>query len=191
MSRFLTLALFTLLVIIFRYIGSAFPELLPNFQPLAALFFCGAIMAKDWRSWAIPVAAWLVTYPVNAIITGNPQFLGLAEFMTTAVAFAVVYFFGKFMAPKHIATTLAGAVVAALMFHLITNLAAWMGSPMYAKNLEGVIQSLWTGPAGSPVPSWVFLRNMVGANLIFTVIFLSARFALPTFSVAPATSSVR
>lgn len=191
MNRFLALALFTLLVIIFRYIGSAFPEILPNFQPLAALFFCGAIMAKDWRSWAIPVAAWLVTYPVNAIITGNPQYLGLAEFLTTAVAFAAVYVFGKSMAPKHIATTLAGAVVAALMFHLITNLAAWMGSPMYAKNLEGVIQSLWTGPAGSPVPSWVFLRNMVGANLIFTAIFLSARFALPTFSAAPATSPAR
>ena len=191
MNRFLALALFTLLVIIFRYIGSAFPEILPNFQPLAALFFCGAIMANDWRSWAIPVAAWLVTYPVNAIITGNPQYLGLAEFLTTAVAFAVVYVFGKSMAPKHIATTLAGAVVAALMFHLITNLAAWMGSPMYAKNLEGVIQSLWTGPAGSPVPSWVFLRNMVGANLIFTAIFLSARFTLPTFSAAPATSPAR
>lgn len=171
--------------------GSAFPETLPNFQPLAALFFCGAIMAKDWRGWAIPIAAWLVTYPVNAIITGNPQFLELAEFITTAVAFAVVFLFGKSMAPKHIATTLAGAVVAALIFHLVTNLAAWIGSPMYAKTLEGMVQSLWTGPAGSPVPSWVFLRNMVGANLIFTAIFLSARFALPSFSVAPATSPAR
>ncbi len=191
MNRFLPLALFTLLVIIFRCIGSAFPETLPNFQPLAALFFCGAIMATGWKGWAIPVAAWLVTYPVNAIITGNPQFLEPAEFITTAVAFAVVFFFGKSMAPKHIATTLAGAVVAALIFHLITNLAAWIGSPLYPKTFEGVIQSLWTGPVGSPVPSWVFLRNMVGANLIFTAIFLSARFALPSFSPAPVAAPAR
>lgn len=191
MNRFLPLALFTLLVIVFRCVGSAFPETLPNFQPLAALFFCGAIMAAGWKGWAIPVAAWLVTYPVNAVITGNPQFLEPAEFITTAVAFAVVFFFGKSMAPKHIATTLAGAVVAALIFHLITNLAAWAGSPMYPKTFEGVIQSLWTGPVGSPVPSWVFLRNMVGANLIFTAVFLSARFSLPSFSPAPVAAPAR
>lgn len=191
MNRFLPLALFTLLVIIFRCIGSAYPETFPNFQPLAALFFCGAIMARDWRGWAIPVAAWLVTYPVPAILSGNANYLGFAGFITTAVAFAAVYFFGKSMAPKHIATTLAGAVVAALIFHLITNLAAWIGSPLYPKTFEGVIQSLWTGPVGSPIPSWVFLRNMVAANLIFTAIFLSARFALPSFSAAPASSPAR
>jgi hypothetical protein len=191
MNRFLPLALFTSLVIVFRCIGSAFPEALPNFQPLAALFFCGAIMASGWRGWAVPMAAWLVSYPVPAILSGNHQFLGLAEFLTTAVAFVAVYFFGKSMAPKHLATTLAGAVVAALMFHLITNLAAWMGSPMYPKTFEGVIQSLWTGPAGSPVPSWVFLRNMVGANLIFTAVFLSARFAYPGFRPAPAAVPAR
>lgn len=191
MNRYLPLALFTLLVIVFRCIGSAFPETFPNFQPLAALFFCGAIMAKDWRGWAIPVAAWLVTYPVPAILSGNSFYLSPEIIITTAVAFAAVYFFGKTMAPKHIATTLAGAVVAALIFHLITNLAAWIGSPMYAKTLEGAIQSLWTGAPGSPMPSWVFLRNMVGANLIFTAIFLSARFALPSFSVAPAPSPAR
>lgn len=191
MNRFLPLALFTLLVIVFRCIGSAFPDKFPNFQPLAALFFCGAIMAKDWRGWAIPIAAWLVTYPVNAIITGNLHFLAPAEFITTAVAFVAVYFFGKSMAPKHIATTLAGAVVAALIFHLITNLAAWIGSPTYAKNLEGAAQSLWTGAPGDPIPSWVFLRNMVGANLIFTAVFLSARFALPSFSTAQVASPAR
>lgn len=191
MNRFLPLALFTVLVIIFRCMGSAFPETLPNFQPLAALFFCGAIMASGWRGWVIPMAAWLVSYPVPAIFSGNFQDLGFAEFLTTAVAFVAVYFFGKFMAPKNLGATLAGAVVAALMFHLITNLAAWLGNPMYTKNFEGIIQSLWTGPAGSPVPSWVFLRNMVGANLIFTAIFLSARFALPSFSPAPSATPAR
>ncbi|MFN5002090.1 MAG: DUF6580 family putative transport protein, partial [Akkermansiaceae bacterium] len=88
-------------------------------------------------------------------------------------------------------TTLVGAVVAALIFHLITNLAAWIGSPTYAKTFEGAIQSLWTGAPGSPMPSWVFLRNMVSANLIFTVIFLSARLALPSFSPEPATAQAR
>lgn len=191
MNRYLPLALFILLVIVFRCIGSLFPETYPNFQPLSALFFCGAIMAKDWRGWAIPFAAWLVTYPVPAALSGNFSYLSPAVIITTAIAFAAVYFFGKSVTPKKIATTLAGAVVAALLFHLITNLAAWIGSPMYPKNLHGIIQSLWTGPTGSPIPSWVFLRNMVAANLIFTALFISARFALPKFSPVQAPAIAR
>lgn len=191
MNRFLPLALFVILIIVFRCVGSAFPEIFPNFQPLGALFFCGALMAKDWRAWAIPLAAWIVTYPVPAFIEGNFSHLGLETFITTALAFAAVFFLGKSMSAKGLATTLAGSVVAALIFHLITNGAAWIGSPLYPKNLNGLTQSLWTGPAGSPIPSWVFLRNMAAANLIFTSVFLYARFALPRFSVAPTPSQAR
>lgn len=179
MNRFLPLALFVLLIIAFRCIGTAFPETLPNFQPLSALFFCGAIMAKDWRGWAIPVAAWLTTYLIHIFFFGDFPHQWEA-FIATAIAFAAIFYFGKSFTPTHIATTLAGAVVAALIFHLITNGAAWIGNPIYAKNFEGLIQSLWTGPVGSPVPSWLFLRNMVVANIIFTTILLSTRFALPS-----------
>ena len=57
MNRLLPMALILILLVAFRIIGSAFPETLPNFQPLAALFFCGALMAKGWRAWVIqPVA---------------------------------------------------------------------------------------------------------------------------------------
>jgi len=82
-------------------------------------------------------------------------------------------------------------VAAALMFHLITNGAAWIGDPRYAKTPDGLIQSLWTGPAGSALPSWVFLRNMMAANLLFTAIFLSTRFVIPAMSLKPRASLAR
>ena len=191
MKRFLPLALFAVLVIVFRWIGSAFPEVLPNFQPLAAWFFCGAILCKDWKAWAIPLAAWLVTYPAPALIQGNPYFLGPDTLISTALAFTAVFFFGKRMSASGIPSILAGSVVAALVFHLITNGFAWIGSPIYPKNLQGLVQSVWTGPAGSPIPSWVFLRNMAAANVLFTTIMLSASFALPRFSASPAPSQAR
>lgn len=191
MNRYLPLALFALLIVVLRCVGSAFPETLPNFQPLAALFFCGALMAKDWRGWAIPLAAWLVTYPAPAVLEGNYFYLEPGTLITTALAFTAVFFLGKSFSGKSFVTSLAGAVVAALVFHLVTNTAAWIGSPMYPKNFSGLVQSLWTGPLGSPIPSWVFLRNMAAANLVFTAVFLSARFALPKFSVPLRTSEAR
>jgi uncharacterized membrane protein YeaQ/YmgE (transglycosylase-associated protein family) len=191
MNRFVPLALILLLVIVFRCVGSAFSEQFPNFQPLSALFFCGAILARNWRGWAIPCLAWLVTYPVPALLTGDGSYLAPEVILVTAFGFAAVYFLGKAMAPKHITTTLAGAVVAALVFHLITNLAAWIGSPLYPKTPAGIVQSLWTGPVGSPLPSWVFLQNMIAANLIFTSVFLYARFVLPKISTVSNPAEVR
>lgn len=191
MNRLLPLALILVLLAAFRLIGSAFPETLPNFQPLAALFFCGAIMAKDWRGWAIPLAAWLVTYPAPAILEGNAAHLSIGVIAVTALAFTATFFIGKSLTGKNSAILIAGSIVAALVFHLITNGAAWLGSPLYPKSPLGLWQSLWAGPVGSAIPSWVFLRNMTAANLLFTAIFLSARFALPRFTVKPQPAAAR
>lgn len=191
MRRLLPLALILLLIATFRLIGSAFPETLPNMQPLASLFFCGALLAKDWRGWAIPLAAWLLTYPAPALFEGNADHISAGVMGTTALAFAATFFIGKSLSGKHASVLLAGSVAAALVFHVITNGAAWVGSPLYPKTPLGLWQSLWAGPSGSSIPSWVFLRNMTAANLLFTAIFLSARFAIPRLSVKPQPAAVR
>lgn len=190
MNRLLPMALILILLVAFRIIGSAFPETLPNFQPLAALFFCGALMAKGWRAWAIPLAAWALTYPAPALLQGNAEYLTAGVVAITGLAFAVTFLIGKRFSGAGFGTLLAGSVAAALAFHLITNGAAWIGSPLYPKSAAGLWQSLWSGPPGSPVPSWVFLRNMTCANLLFTAVFLSARIALPQATPAklPATA---
>jgi hypothetical protein len=181
MHRYLPTALLILLIIAFRCVGSVFSETLPNFQPLCALFFCGALVSTGWRAWVLPFAVWLITYPLPALIKGGTEYLALNVIGVTAFAFALTFLFGKSLRSKGIPITLLGSVAAALLFHIITNGAAWIGSPMYAKTPEGLLQALWTGPVGSPLPTWVFLRNMLAANLLFTTIFLSTRFAVPSF----------
>lgn len=167
------------------------PESFPNFQPLAALFFCGAIMCSGWRSWAIPLCAWLVTYPAPAVIEGNAGYMSLPVLLTTGLGFAAVFFFGKSISKAKFGTLIFGSLASAIIFHLITNGIAWVGSPLYPKTLGGVWQSLWAGYSGSAVPSWVFLRNMAVANVLFTAIFLSARLALPMVSTPPQQLPVR
>ena len=178
MNRYLPFCLILGLLIAFRIVGSAFPETLPNFQPLAALFFCGALLAPGWRGCAIPFGIWAITYPLGiGPVTSAPIFI------TTLIALATTLFMGKALADRGTTALMVGSIAASLMFHLITNGAAWLGDPMYAKSLTGLWQSLWTGPVGSPLPSWVFLRNLSAANFLFTGIFVCAQYRFPKAAV--------
>lgn len=174
MHRYLPLCLIVVLIVAFRVMGGLLPESQPNFQPLAALFFCGALLAPGWRGFAIPLVIWAVTYPMA---TGPVTEVSII--ITTLAAFVSVYFIGQSFAGRRFPITLLGSFGATIAFHLITNGAAWIGDPMYAKNLTGLWQSLWTGPVGSPLPSWLFLRNFAAANVLFTAIFITAQLGLP------------
>ncbi len=177
MLRNLPLIMIVALLIVFRAVGSAFSDTLPNFQPLAAVFFCGALLAPGWRGFAIPLAIWAVTYPL-----GLGPVSDVAIFLTTLLGFTAVFFLGKSLTHRGLPLLLIGSVAAAIVFHLITNSIAWIGEPLYAKNLTGLWQSLWAGPTNSPIPSWVFLRNMAAANLLFTAIFALAQMRIPKVS---------
>lgn len=174
MKRYLPLVLIIGLLIAFRALGSAFPETLPNFQPLAAVFFCGALLAPGWLGLAVPFGVWALTFPLGIGHSANPL-----DFATTCVSFLLIFLLGKSLAHRSFPALLLGSAASALLFHLVTCGAAWITDPLYAKNLEGLIQSVWTGPVGSPLPSWVFLRNLMAANVLFTGIFYLAQLGLP------------
>ncbi len=181
MHRYLPLGLIIGLLIAFRVLGSVLPESQPNFQPLAALFFCGALLAPGWRGFAIPFGIWAITYPL-----GIGPVSELSIFATTLLALVATFFLGKALSKQGLPVLLLGSLLAAGGFHLITNGAAWLGDPMYEKSLTGLWQSLWAGPLGSSLPSWVFLRNLAAANLLFTGIFAGAQLRLPKPTLAVA-----
>lgn len=174
MLRYLPLALIVGLLIAFRILGSVLPESQPNFQPLAALFFCGALLAPGWRGFAIPFGIWAITYPL-----GIGPVSDVRIFLTTLIALAAIFLMGKAISDRGFPTLLLGSAAAAVVFHLITNGAAWLGDPMYEKSASGFWQSIWTGPPASTIPSWVFLRNLLAANILFTGIFVGAQLRLP------------
>lgn len=178
MHRYIPLCLIVGLIIAFRVVGSMLPESQPNFQPLAALFFCGALLAPGWRGFAIPLGVWALTFPLGVGHTANPL-----DFASTSLALLTIFFIGKSLSKRNLPTLLLGSAASALAFHLITCGVAWITDPHYAKNLEGLYQSVWAGPIGSTIPSWVFLRNLAAANVIFTSIFAVAQMRLPEFSL--------
>lgn len=174
MQRHLPLILIAGLTIAFRIMAGYLPASQPNFQPLVAMFFCGALLAPGWRGFAIPMTLWVVTYPL-----GVGPIYDASVFATTLFALAITFGLGSLLARRAMPSLLVGSIGAAVIFHLVTNTAAWIGDPMYAKSFTGFWHSVWTGPAFSEVPSWVFLRNLAAANLIFTSIFAGARLSLP------------
>jgi hypothetical protein len=176
MQRLLPFVLVIALLIAFRIAGAMFPETLPNFQPLSALFFCGVLLASGWRGFAIPAGIWALTFPLGIGHTPGP---GL--FLTTLAGFVAVFFLGQVLAKRGVVSLLLGSVAAAVVFHMFTSGMAWAVDPRYAKTGMGLWQSVWLGVPGDVLPSWVFLRNLATANALFTAVVLLASVKMPAW----------
>jgi hypothetical protein len=149
---------------------------MPNFQPLPALFLCSIVFLRGTKAWALPVIAWVISSPIASALQGhNPLDAGggvIVAFLALLLTGAMALPFRKSASP---ALLLGGGLVAAGVFHLVTNAAVWLADPLYAKSAGGLWQALWSGRPTDLMPSWIFLRNLAGANLLFTALFLLAR----------------
>jgi len=178
-----------LLLIGFRLLSAAGDW--ANFSPLPAVFLCSIVFLRGTQAWVLPIAAWLLSNPIASLIQGSNPFTESGAVLT---AFITLVAIGALALPlrKHprLLPMLGAGIAAALLFHLVTGVAAWLSYPLYPKTLVGLEQSLWSGPVNSPIPSWVFLRNMICSNLLFTLAFAAACLKWPavTSQTAIATS---
>lgn len=70
-------------------------------------------------------------------------------------------------------TLLPASIVGSTIFYAITNAFSWLSDPGYAKNFAGLIQALTIGlPQYSATPSWMFFRNSLISDLLFTLLFV-------------------
>jgi hypothetical protein len=68
---------------------------------------------------------------------------------------------------------LPASIVGSTIFYVITNAFSWLSDPGYAKNFAGLIQSLTVGlPQYSATPTWMFFRNSIVSDLLFTLLFV-------------------
>lgn len=172
----LPVLLLLFLLVGFRALGAAFSHDLPNFQPLPALFLCSVVFLRGSKAWLLPVCAWLISSPLASALQGyHPLEAGggvVVAFITLLLTGALSLPLRKSASP---ALLLGGGLAAALIFHLVTNTAVWLAEPTYLKSAGGWWQAQWSGRPSDPMPSWVFLRNLAAANVLFTALFLLAR----------------
>ena len=136
--------------------GDIFPYALPNFNPLIACFYFAGPLPIRERFIAIALCG--ISTPVDPV---------------TMIAFLLASVLGLLMGSKPV-PALIGSFSSAVAFHLITCYVAW-SNPIYPSTLDGLYQSCWSGPIGSSLPSWVFLRNSIASTTSFTIILLILR----------------
>ncbi|MEK9176791.1 MAG: DUF6580 family putative transport protein [Patescibacteria group bacterium] len=138
--------------------GRLIPHL-PNASPINAIAIAaGKYLGRGW-SVAIPLAAMLAS---DAII----GFYDLRILASVYGSFMLVGWLSE-LARRYSGplSTVIVALVAPLVFFLITNTAVWAYSPWYEKSAEGLFLSYSLG-----LP---FMRNMLVGDLIYVPLILS------------------
>jgi len=169
MQQRVPLVLLFVLLVGFRLLGALWPEAFPNFQLLTAVFFCTTVFL-GWRALWVPAAAWLVTLPIT---NGMQGFGWSAEMLVAALGLGLTVGVGWFMRQQRgVLPLLGGAALCAVLSYFVLNTLSWWSLPDYPKNLAGFVQAQWTGAPHHTQPTWVFLRNPLLANVLFTALFM-------------------
>jgi hypothetical protein len=163
------LVLLIVLLVVFRLLGAVSPEAFPNFQPLAAVFFCAAAFF-GWRMLWVPAVAWILTLPV----TNGMQGFGWSPSVLVALLGLVlaVWIGWGFRQKRALLPMLGGAALCAIIGFFAMNCLSWLTLPDYPKTFLGFVQAQWTGAPHHGQPTWVFLRNPLMANVLFTGLFV-------------------
>ena len=145
---------------------------LSNFAPMAAIALCAAAYFPAKYRFSVPMIALLVS---DIILNTFYGFSFFSPFVISHyVGFAIVGILGLLLRNRaSVKTMLPASIAASVLFYVVTGSVSWLFDPGYPKNIAGLFQSLTVGlPAYSATPSWMFFRNSVLSDLIFTGLFI-------------------
>jgi hypothetical protein len=145
---------------------------LSNFAPLAAIALCSAAYFPKKYKFSVPLVTLFISDAVINLRYGAP--LLDPQILVRYVALALVGCVGVLLQNRaSLKTLLLASIVGSTIFYAITNAFSWLSDPGYAKNLGGLIQALTVGlPQYSATPSWMFFRNSLVSDLLFTLFFV-------------------
>lgn len=143
-----------------------------NFAPLAAIALCAAAYFPAKYKFAVPMVAMLLS---DVVLNIHYGFSMLSPFVLSHyVAFALIGCLGLLLQGRaSLKTLLPASIAASLIFYAVTNTVSWLFDPAYVKNIAGFIQAQTTGhPMWAATPTWMFFRNSVLSDLLFTALFV-------------------
>ena len=145
---------------------------LSNFAPLAAITLCcGAYLPRRYK-FALPLSMLFVSDLILNTTYHAPPFDPqiLCRYLALALIGLIGFALRKSVSWK---TMLPASVAGSVIFYGITNVFSWLTDPGYVKNFAGLIQALTVGlPQYGATPSWMFFRNSLISDLLFTLLFV-------------------
>jgi hypothetical protein len=163
---------------------------LSNFAPLAAIALCGAAYFPKRYKFTVPMMALLIS---DVVLNMRYGFSLFSPFVASHyLGFALVGGLGLFLQNRaSLKTLLPASVAASLIFYVVTNTISWAFDPGYVKNFAGLLQALTVGlSAYSATPTWMFFRNSILSDLLFTGLFVLCMKLGSTPEPARATSAL-
>jgi hypothetical protein len=171
----------TLSAILYRllYLLAGSPANWANFSPVAAIFLCAGAFLYRRAAYLWPLAALLVS---DLILNAHYQVpLVDARMFSGYFCFVLLLLLGRWLGQRpqaRVIWMLGGSIAASLLFYLITNTVDWffdsavpLPVELYPKTFAGWLQALTVGHANFP-PTYLFLRNTMVSDFLFTAIFL-------------------
>jgi hypothetical protein len=145
---------------------------LSNFAPFAALALCSAAYFPARLKFSLPLIALFLSDAILNSYYGASLFSPLVA--CRYLALVAVGCIGLLLQNRvSFKTMLPASIVGSTVFYVITNAFAWMSDPGYVRNFSGLIQALTLGlPQYSATPSWMFFRNSLLSDLVFTSLFV-------------------
>ena len=146
-----------------------------NFSAAYALTFCCGVYLPRKLAWWLPLVTLAAVDCIENWHRGDPFY---ADQFFLYGAFALIIWLGTRFRPDASWTRLlAGGLLGALVFYLVTNTASWyvnpFGSPEYTKDFRGWFTALTKGISGFPA-TWTFFRNTMLSGGLFTGLFVGA-----------------
>lgn len=145
---------------------------LSNFAPLAAIALCSAAYFPSKLKFSLP----LVTLFLSDVILNYHYGASLldAHIVGRYLALVLVGVIGVLLQNRvSLTTMLPASVLGSSIFYFVTCAFSWLSDPGYVKNFGGLIQAITVGlPQYSATPAWMFFRNSLLSDLLFTLLFV-------------------
>jgi hypothetical protein len=165
---------------------SRIPGLMPwNFSVAYALAFCSGVFFPGKRGWLVPLGSLLLTdiglnfyYQYHLHIDQVWSGANIVNLLFNYAGYVAIIALGRRFRPgTPLVGLVAGGILGAILFYLITNTASWLFNPFhsaeYVKTLSGWILALTKGINGYP-STWEFFRNTLLSGALFTALFGAA-----------------
>ena len=142
----------------------------PNFSAFYGLAFCAGAFFPRTVKWWLPMGTLVVT---DVALDFYYQSFSVLQFVNYGAYALIIWFGTRFSHRSNFLRLLAGGLVGAILFYLITNTASWLTDPAYTKDLAGWLIALTKGTPGYP-PTLEFFRNTLMSGGLFTGLFAGA-----------------
>jgi hypothetical protein len=140
----------------------------PNFSPVEAIaLFGGAYFSNRWAAVWVPLVAMFLSDLALGVMNGGiywSYFLSAGYLLVYAcIALSAVLGFGL-RGRVNVARVGAYSIIGSLLFFVVTNFGAWLGSPMYPQSAAGLAAAY---VAGIPFFQYTLLGTLFYSTLLF------------------------